>query len=132
MDIQTINLDSIDAGPSLKLSTEDNSKNSNLIGVEMLMNEKKKPGADSLTNGGKDVLASSAIDGEMDMESGEEISPYYCRHCFTASSKNWHHGGKEKLLLCADCRVYFKCYGKNGTYTKIERPIIIIRMLQSR
>ena len=44
MDIQTINLDSIDAGPSLKLSTEDNSKNSNLIGVEMLMNEKKKPG----------------------------------------------------------------------------------------
>ena len=79
-------------------------------------NEKKKSGADALTNGGKDVLASSAIDGEMDMESGEEISPYYCRHCFTASSKNWHHGGKEKLLLCADCRVYFKCYGKNGTY----------------
>ena len=75
-------------------------------------NEKKKSGPDSLTNGTKDGLPSSAIDGEMDMESGEEISPYYCRHCFTTSSKNWHHGGKEKLLLCADCRLYFKCYGK--------------------
>ena len=74
-------------------------------------NENKKK-ADSLTNGTKDVLASSAIDGEMDMETGEEISPYYCRHCFTTSSKNWHHGGKEKLLLCTDCRIYFKCYGE--------------------
>ncbi len=42
MDIQTINLDNIDAGPSLKLNTS-KSESSNLLGVEMLMNEKKKP-----------------------------------------------------------------------------------------
>lgn len=77
---------------------------------------KKKAGSDPLTNGTKDGLPSSAIDGEMDMESGEEISPYYCRHCFTTSSKDWHHGGKEKLLLCTDCRIYFKCYGNCKYY----------------
>ena len=38
----------------------------------------------------------------------EELSPYYCRHCFTCESKDWHHGGKEKLLLCTECRVYYK------------------------
>ena len=42
MDIQTINLDSLDDGPSLKLNTS-KSESSNLLGVEMLMNEKKKP-----------------------------------------------------------------------------------------
>ena len=73
---------------------------------------KKKSTCDAITNGTKDGLPSSAIDGEMDMETGEEISPYYCRHCFTTSSKDWHHGGKERLMLCTDCRVYFKCYGK--------------------
>merc|ERR1719510_2871377 len=54
------------------------------------------------------------------MESGEEISPYYCRHCFTTSSKDWHHGGKEKLLLCTECRIYFKCYGEMPS---LEPPI---------
>ncbi|TRY75535.1 hypothetical protein TCAL_07126 [Tigriopus californicus] len=42
----------------------------------------------------------------------DEMSPYYCRHCFTTSSKDWHHGGKEKLLLCAECRIYFKRYAE--------------------
>ena len=40
MDIQTINLDSLDDGPSLKLNTS-KSESSNLLGVEMLMNEKR-------------------------------------------------------------------------------------------
>ena len=26
-------------------------------------------------------------------------------------SKDWHHAGKEKVLLCTDCRVHFKKYG---------------------
>ena len=42
MDIQTINLDSLDDGPSLKLNTS-KTESSNLLGVEMLMNDKKKP-----------------------------------------------------------------------------------------
>ena len=42
MDIQTINLDSLDDGPSLKLNTGKDSS-STMLGVEMLMNDKKKP-----------------------------------------------------------------------------------------
>ena len=34
----------------------------------------------------------------------EVMSPYYCQHCFTSNSKNWHHCCKERLLLCVDCR----------------------------
>lgn len=47
-------------------------------------------------------------------ENGEngDLSPYYCRHCFTTSSRDWHHAGKEKLLVCLDCRLYFKKYGE--------------------
>ena len=35
---------------------------------------------------------------------------------FFAASKDWHHAGKEKALLCTDCRLFFKKYGK-------ERPV---------
>ena len=47
-------------------------------------------------------------------ENGEnaDLSPYYCRHCYTTASRDWHHAGKEKLLVCLDCRVYFKKYGE--------------------
>lgn len=27
-------------------------------------------------------------------------------------SKDWHHAGKDKVLLCTDCRVHFKKYGE--------------------
>ena len=29
-----------------------------------------------------------------------------------AASKDWHHAGKDKTLLCTDCRVHFKKYGE--------------------
>ena len=46
-------------------------------------------------------------------EGGEgEMSPYYCRHCFTTSAKDWHHSGKDKILLCTDCRIYYKRYAE--------------------
>ena len=32
---------------------------------------------------------------------------FYC----IAGSKDWHHAGKEKVLLCTDCRLHFKKYG---------------------
>lgn len=41
-----------------------------------------------------------------------DLSPYYCRHCYATSSRDWHHAGKEKLLVCLDCRLYFKKYGE--------------------
>ena len=31
--------------------------------------------------------------------------------CFCVDSKDWHHAGKEKALLCTDCRLHFKKYG---------------------
>jgi hypothetical protein len=45
MDIQTINLDNLGSSPSLKLNTDSKSEKSgsHLIGVEMLMNDRKKP-----------------------------------------------------------------------------------------
>ena len=43
MDIQTINLDSLDSRPSLKLNTDEPKSSSTMLGVEMLMNDKKKP-----------------------------------------------------------------------------------------
>ena len=45
MDIQTINLDNLGSSPSLKLNTDTKSEKSgsHLIGVEMLMNDRKKP-----------------------------------------------------------------------------------------
>ena len=46
-----------------------------------------------------------------DGENGD-LSPYYCRHCYATSSRDWHHAGKQKLLVCLDCRIYFKKYGE--------------------
>ena len=31
---------------------------------------------------------------------------------FYLESPNWHHAGKDKLLLCYTCRMYFKRYGR--------------------
>ena len=58
--------------------------------------------------------AASAKDNAKDEtnEQAEYSNPYYCRHCFASSSKDWHHSGKEKLLLCRDCRICFKKYGE--------------------
>ncbi len=46
-------------------------------------------------------------------ENGEaEVSPYYCRHCYTSTSRDWHHAGPDRLLVCTDCRLYFKRYAE--------------------
>ena len=39
-------------------------------------------------------------------------SNYYCRHCYTLESKDWHHAGKDNILSCHECRLYFKKYGE--------------------
>uniref|UniRef100_A0A8R1E3T0 GATA-type domain-containing protein n=1 Tax=Caenorhabditis japonica TaxID=281687 RepID=A0A8R1E3T0_CAEJA len=33
-----------------------------------------------------------------------------CHHCYGAESKDWHHA--NGLLLCTDCRVFYKKYGQ--------------------
>jgi len=56
---------------------------------------------------------SSCSEDEPDSEDSErDLSLYACRHCFSAKSRNWHHVGKDKLLVCQDCRIYFKKYGR--------------------
>ena len=62
---------------------------------------------------GKKKETSSASEVE---DSGGEDSrdqnPYYCRHCSTTNSKDWHHGGKDMKLLCTSCRQHYKRYGE--------------------
>ncbi|KAK2724084.1 hypothetical protein QYM36_002435 [Artemia franciscana] len=41
-----------------------------------------------------------------------DMTSYHCRHCLSTNSKDWHHAGKDYLLLCTDCRLYFKKYGE--------------------
>lgn len=38
----------------------------------------------------------------------------------SAASKDWHHGGRENILLCTDCRIHFKKYGE---LPPIEKPV---------
>uniref|UniRef100_A0A5S6QAL0 Arginine-glutamic acid dipeptide repeats protein n=1 Tax=Trichuris muris TaxID=70415 RepID=A0A5S6QAL0_TRIMR len=52
-------------------------------------------------------------------ESAVASSVYVCHHCYTTTSKNWHHAGKDRTLLCVDCRVHFKKYGE---LRPVERP----------
>ncbi|XP_006823033.1 uncharacterized protein LOC100368754 [Saccoglossus kowalevskii] len=77
-----------------------------------------RPGARSSRPASSEFLdLSSASEEEIDSEDSEkDLSGYACRHCYTTSSKDWHHGGKDKILLCTDCRIFFKKYGE-------ERPI---------
>lgn len=37
-----------------------------------------------------------------------------------SASKDWHHGGRENILLCTDCRIHFKKYGE---LPPIEKPV---------
>ncbi|KHJ45694.1 Myb-like DNA-binding domain protein [Trichuris suis] len=52
-------------------------------------------------------------------ETSTSSSVYVCHHCYTTTSKNWHHAGKDRTLLCAECRVHFKKYGE---LRPVERP----------
>ncbi|KAJ8360774.1 hypothetical protein SKAU_G00172990 [Synaphobranchus kaupii] len=64
---------------------------------------------------------SSASEDDFDSEDSEqELKGYACRHCFTTNSKDWHHGGRENILLCTDCRIHFKKYGE---LPPIEKPV---------
>lgn len=38
----------------------------------------------------------------------------------STASKDWHHGGRENILLCTDCRIHFKKYGE---LPPIEKPV---------
>uniref|UniRef100_UPI00358E0610 arginine-glutamic acid dipeptide repeats protein-like isoform X2 n=1 Tax=Myxine glutinosa TaxID=7769 RepID=UPI00358E0610 len=44
-------------------------------------------------------------------DSDRELHSPVCRHCYTTVSKDWQTGGRDRLLLCSECRVSFKKYG---------------------
>lgn len=41
---------------------------------------------------------------------------------FYLVSKDWHHAGKEKTLLCTDCRIFFKKYGEDRPVESPREP----------
>ncbi|XP_071945053.1 uncharacterized protein [Antedon mediterranea] len=70
---------------------------------------------------------SSASEDEFESDDGEYYG-YACRHCFVTNSKDWHHGGRDKLLLCYNCRLYFKRYDQLPPITiPREAPTFMFR-----
>ena len=37
-------------------------------------------------------------------------------------SPNWHHAGKDKLLVCKNCRLYYKKYGRMPPLVERREP----------
>ena len=37
-------------------------------------------------------------------------------------SKDWHHAGKDRALLCTECRLYYKKYGEERPVDKSGQP----------
>ncbi|MFH4981136.1 hypothetical protein AB6A40_007845 [Gnathostoma spinigerum] len=62
----------------------------------------------------------SASETEMDeLENDGRAAAYACHHCYSPKSKDWHHSGRDRQLLCTDCRVFFKKYGQ---LRPVDRP----------
>lgn len=85
------------------------------------------------------LLHDKIISISLDVDEGHSL--YYCSSevisvclCFagcesvlyhnckwlSSASKDWHHGGRENILLCTDCRIHFKKYGE---LPPIEKPV---------
>ncbi|KJH42762.1 GATA zinc finger [Dictyocaulus viviparus] len=61
----------------------------------------------------------SASEGEMDALDAEKAAQYACHHCYGSKSRDWHHAGRDGLLLCSDCRLFYKKYGQ---LRPVDRP----------
>lgn len=59
-----------------------------------------------------DQSSASECSDDSDDSDGRDLSTYVCRHCLTTTSKDWHHAGKDRTLLCTKCRLFFKKYGE--------------------
>lgn len=42
-------------------------------------------------------------------------------------SKDWHHAGKDKVILCTDCRLHFKKYGELPVLDGTKDPPYLFR-----
>ncbi|WKX92930.1 hypothetical protein Q1695_010729 [Nippostrongylus brasiliensis] len=61
----------------------------------------------------------SASEGEMETLDAEKAAQYACHHCYGSKSRDWHHAGRDGLLLCSDCRLFYKKYGQ---LRPVDRP----------
>ncbi|KHJ99558.1 GATA zinc finger [Oesophagostomum dentatum] len=61
----------------------------------------------------------SASESEMEGLDTEKASQYACHHCYGSKSRDWHHAGRDGLLLCSDCRLFYKKYGQ---LRPVDRP----------
>uniref|UniRef100_A0A671QT32 Arginine-glutamic acid dipeptide repeats protein n=1 Tax=Sinocyclocheilus anshuiensis TaxID=1608454 RepID=A0A671QT32_9TELE len=51
---------------------------------------------------------SSASEDDLDSEDSEQGGKgQACSHCLTTDSKDWHHGGRDNILLCSSCHSHF-------------------------
>ncbi|XP_058967313.2 arginine-glutamic acid dipeptide repeats protein isoform X1 [Pocillopora verrucosa] len=69
------------------------------------------------------VDLSSCSEEDYDSDDSErDLSLYCCRHCYTTESRSWHHGSQNKVILCDDCRIYYKKYGKLPATDETREP----------
>ncbi|VDM61255.1 unnamed protein product [Angiostrongylus costaricensis] len=61
----------------------------------------------------------SASESEMEALDAEKATQYACHHCYGSKSRDWHHAGRDGLLLCSDCRLFYKKYGQ---LRPVDRP----------
>lgn len=40
------------------------------------------------------------------------VTNYICNHCCTTTSKDWHHHGKDRVILCTECKGFYKKFGE--------------------
>ncbi|KAJ8954140.1 hypothetical protein NQ318_005734 [Aromia moschata] len=60
---------------------------------------------------GKEPGETSSVtedDNDSEDDSDSREAQYRCSHCFATNSKDWQPGGKDRQLLCWDCRAHFK------------------------
>ncbi|XP_053651276.2 arginine-glutamic acid dipeptide repeats protein isoform X2 [Cherax quadricarinatus] len=69
-----------------------------------------------------DPSSASEKDDDSDDSDSKDRQGYHCRHCYTTSSRDWHHAGKDKQLLCFECRIHFKRYGDLPVITNPREP----------
>ncbi|XP_039251401.2 uncharacterized protein LOC120328902 isoform X1 [Styela clava] len=80
----------------------------------------KKSGKPKNGTTGSGDQTSTEEETEESEESEKETNNYKCKHCLTSNSKDWKLGGKDGLMLCTDCRIFYKKYGENRPVIKVE------------
>ncbi|XP_076306629.1 uncharacterized protein LOC143223083 isoform X2 [Tachypleus tridentatus] len=70
-------------------------------------------------------LSSASEEEELDDSGSRDLSGYMCFHCSTKTSKDWHHAGRNKALLCTECRLYFKKYGELQPLKNDEESLLV-------